>query len=1497
MEDTGTLRLQTYICSPSYTCRPTFPEDEVSDVYRETSPPRADPEAGHAVFLKQEPCLLDQFNEELSSHPADSSSSLQGHEDGLHLPGNSCSQGQIQTNVPIALISQIKEEVNDEDNLFNLSNSSDRIGNESVEAERICQEAILPEGTVHNSGGFRHVSKEEVPDEVEEIGHTVSKSCVVVLCKLPSGFKRNSFVVESEYGVWDFVDRVGNRINRFDSFSPESRRAIHGRVRNQFGNVETFSINIWDPALRKYNTLFDRRRTLPPSRNLENNTGKYCPSSAFNCNLCEATFGSGVHLKVHMRRRHTGKKSFTCSYCPASFSVKVNWQYHERTHRENRRIFVCKRCKVSYCQAGHLMKHMFTHHGEKPFKCGRCSATFADNDHLLGHIRTTHTEESQVCGKESQVSISAEVDLTNPMRTLISDELFNCNFCAAAFENEANLRSHMLSKHIGKKPQNRRTFVCTRCNMTFCNYDGYKPFTCSYCPASFFEKITREHHERTHRENKRIFVCKRCKMTFCLSAQLIKHTVTHHSEQKFKCSYCSATFEHSGHLERHMTTHTGERQVCGRESQKSISAANLANPMRTLNSYKPLNCNLCAAAFENEANLRSHMRERHPGKQLFTCRYCPASFNLKHCWKKHLRTHRENKRIFICKECKMSFCRPAHLEKHMLTHRGGKPYKCNHCAASFANNGLLGRHMMTHTVEKQVFVSESQNSVVTEANSLDHASMLNSDEPFKGNLCEANFGKKFNLKRRVRSRTRLKSVKCNLCAAAFENEANLRSHMCKRHPGKPLFTCRYCPASFNWKHCWKEHLRTHRENKRIFICKECKMSFCRPAHLKKHMLTHCGGKPFKCNHCGAAFEDNGLLGRHMMTHTGEKQDFGSDSQNSVSTAVNSVDRVSAPKSDKPFKCNVCKANFASKFNLERHVGVHTNEISFTCNLCGDVFGSERYLNAHMSRWHTGFKPHTEEEQASGSESENSVSTEVSSVNPVRTLNNDQCLNCKFCGADFKRRCDFDIHIHKHTREKSFACSYCPASFFNNARFISHERSHRENRQSFICKWCKMSFHYSVRLVKHTLAHHSEQKFECSYCSASFAYNGHLERHIMTTHTEKKLRRGSETLKSLREEAHSTSHTRSHDEKYFNSSDCRNSSSRKSGLEAPLQTQWQTANETKFEKRGVYACDLCPMTYCYPSYLVDHMRTHLGERAHKGSHCPAAFASNSDLERHVMTHQKEEQFACSKTRESSFGGAQSTSHSEIRQSASHSGIRQSASQNEIRESSLEGAQSAGHSEIRQSASHSEIRQSASYHEIRQSAGQNEIRESSFEGAQSTCHSEIQESSFEVAQSTSHSEIRQSASHSEIRQSASHCEIRQSASHSEIRQSASHSEIRQLASHSEIRLLASQNEVRESSFEGAQSTSHSEIRESSFEGTQSASHMRTQKDGNLLKCWYCPATFSRPKFRSRHIASHNFDKKPFPTGCSSPSSARTKQLSTHPSPREERFSCEGTPVKPL
>ncbi|XP_034412450.1 B-cell CLL/lymphoma 6 member B protein [Cyclopterus lumpus] len=109
----------------------------------------------------------------------------------------------------------------------------------------------------------------------------------------------------------------------------------------------------------------------------------------------------------------------------------------------------------------------------------------------------------------------------------------------------------------------------------------------------------------------------------------------------------------------------------------------------------------------------------------------------------------------------------------------------------------------------------------------------------------------------------------------------------------------------------------------------CCVPYCYSGNLQGTKTVCSGDKPYRCNVCGAQFNRPANLKTHSRIHSGEK----------------------------PYRCDTCGARFVQVAHLRAHVLIHTGEKPYPCHTCGTRFRHLQTLKSHL-RIHTGEKPYS-----------------------------------------------------------------------------------------------------------------------------------------------------------------------------------------------------------------------------------------------------------------------------------------------------------------------------------------------------------------------------------------------------------------------------------------------------------------------------------------------------------------------------------------------------------
>ncbi|XP_053147422.1 zinc finger protein 436-like [Hemicordylus capensis] len=355
------------------------------------------------------------------------------------------------------------------------------------------------------------------------------------------------------------------------------------------------------------------------------------------CIYCGEVFMNTSHLITHLRS-HTGEKPYEYPDGGQSFSLPIG---HERACIGEEQ-YGCSECGKSFSDSSYLRKHQRIHTGEKPFNCSQCGKCFAQRSVLWRHKRTH-----------------------------VGEKLHTCSDCGKGFCDKNSLRTHQRA-HTGEKP-----FECSECGKRF----GYAP------------NLAR--HKKLHTGEKP-FQCSDCGKRLCDKKSLIMHKRTHTGEKPYTCSACGKNFSWKGSLLIHERTHTGERpHQCSDCGKGFCDKQSLITHRRAHTGEKPYECSKCGKRFGYAPNLVRH-KKLHTGEKPYQCSHCGKWFSQPSDLLRHETIHTREK-PHKCTDCDKSFSQKASLIGHKRTHTGEKPYECSECEKRFCSFSGFRKHQRIHT--------------------------------------------------------------------------------------------------------------------------------------------------------------------------------------------------------------------------------------------------------------------------------------------------------------------------------------------------------------------------------------------------------------------------------------------------------------------------------------------------------------------------------------------------------------------------------------------------------------------------------------------------------------------------------------------------------------------------------------------------------------------------------------------------------------------------------
>lgn len=263
-----------------------------------------------------------------------------------------------------------------------------------------------------------------------------------------------------------------------------------------------------------------------------------------------------------------------------------------------------------------------------------------------------------------------------------------------------------------------------------------------------------------------------------------------------------------------------------------------------------------------------------------------------------------------------------------------------------------------------------------------------------------------------------------------------------------------------------------------------------------------------------------------------------------------------------YVCMWCKLRFAVQADLDAHKLTH--EFAYECTQCGYRSYSVRRLNAH-----------------------------------IQTHRSIQCLICDLCLPNTRK---FDIHYK--AMHSVFTCDHCGKRC--TTKYMLEKHISRGHVTSHACSLCPRKYKSRSALNKHRGAKHSTSAPELAYCvrcDKQFDSELLYRRHVLNTTAH----------------AHETQICK----KRVPCPDCGNTYSR--------HTYMMNHYRHVHKNQSKHYCSQCDRHFLNRTRFVEHMRyNHEGAKREKNKLCNVCgrgFATNRILVNHIRTHSGERPFEC------------------------------------------------------------------------------------------------------------------------------------------------------------------------------------------------------------------------------------------------------------------------------
>ena len=161
-----------------------------------------------------------------------------------------------------------------------------------------------------------------------------------------------------------------------------------------------------------------------------------------------------------------------------------------------------------------------------------------------------------------------------------------------------------------------------------------------------------------------------------------------------------------------------------------------------------------------------------------------------------------------------------------------------------------------------------------------------------------------------------------------------------------LFKCLMC--SLRWATCKERNDHFKRKHHKL-QCEKCKKFFRTPSAFSLHKYIHRDGQ-FECNVCRAYFPFKSQLEHHMVSHH-ETREYRCLEPFCEKEFTHKSDLVKHKRthSGVMYKCSKCEYSNSDERNYNQHLRKHTDLTPFQCKQCGECFKYTMQLKCHREK--------------------------------------------------------------------------------------------------------------------------------------------------------------------------------------------------------------------------------------------------------------------------------------------------------------------------------------------------------------------------------------------------------------------------------------------------------------------------------------------------------------------------------------------------------------------
>lgn len=310
-----------------------------------------------------------------------------------------------------------------------------------------------------------------------------------------------------------------------------------------------------------------------------------------------------------------------------------------------------------------------------------------------------------------------------------------------------------------------------------------------------------------------------------------------------------------------------------------------------------------------------------------------------------------------------------------------------------------------------------------------------------------------------------------------------------------------------------------------------------------------------------------------------------------------------------YKCKLCMNGYKIKEKLKSHILKRHDKSTaqYKCETCNTHFDNETALNnharSHMFAWECmkcGFQCY-------------SARRLNSHINSHRTV------QCVYCEAEFQDVSSF--YVHYKSLHSVFLCDHCGKRCKTKYMLEKHMSRHADTH---ICSTCSRKYKSRAALRKHYALKHAPCTAEQAYCvlcdkqyASEYVYRRHV--HTSVAHTRereiqvKKKYPCPDCSNTYSRRAYMMNHYR---HVHMNQSKYYCSTCERHFLNRTRYIDHMRYNHEGVKKEKNKLCNICGRGFAANRTLLNHMRTHSGERPYECEYCSSKFTQRTSMLSHI-----------------------------------------------------------------------------------------------------------------------------------------------------------------------------------------------------------------------------------------------------------------------------------------